>query len=365
MDEPKAINEGDSMPEILKPGDPMEEWDQFVETSPQGCIFCKSWWLEAVAPGVFEILVVRKGGQIAAGMPLVRYRLYGLEAIHMPLLTQTLGPLLAPTSGNYEKRLSAETDLLTELIGRIPRVAHFTAFCHHSLTNWLPFYWAGYQQTTRYTYVIEDLSDLDAVFAAFAHSKRKNIKKAEQAVTVHEDMPLEDFYRHHKMTLAKQGDVIFYSLDLFRRIHQATYSRGVGKTWYAVGEDGAVQSAIFVVLDAKSAYYLISTIDPAYRNVGSATLLVRDAIKYVATRTCRFDFEGSMVQGVEHSFRKFGAVQKPYFNITQNKLPLWARAGWAMRNAWVNWRQRRPKAQQQWKGSNCGYFDCGRTESSD
>ena len=28
-------------------------------------------------------------------------------------------------------------------------------------------------------YVIEDLSDLDAVFAGFAHAKRKNIKKAD------------------------------------------------------------------------------------------------------------------------------------------------------------------------------------------
>jgi lipid II:glycine glycyltransferase (peptidoglycan interpeptide bridge formation enzyme) len=234
-------------------------------------------------------------------------------------------------------------DLLTELIAGIPRVAHFNAFCHYSLTNWLPFHWAGYQQTTRYTYVIEDLSDLDAVFAAFAHSKRKNIKKAEQAVTVREDMPPEDFYRHHEMTLRKQGDAIFYSLDLFRRIHEATYSRGVGKTWYAVGEDGAVQSAIFVIFDPNSAYYLISTIDQAYRNVGSATLLVRDAILYAASRTRRFDFEGSMVQGVEHSFRKFGAVQKPYLHITQNRLPLWARAGWALRTAWMNWRTRAPR----------------------
>jgi len=333
-----------SKPETLRPGDPMEEWDRFVDDSPQGCIFCKSWWLEAVSPGGYEFLVLRRGGRIAAGMPVVRYRRWGLDAVHMPQLTQTLGVLLAPpTSESYEKRLSAEMDLLTELIAAIPRVAHFNTFCHYSLTNWLPFHWAGYQQTTRYTYVIEDLSNLDAVFAGFAHSKRKNIKKAEQAVTVREDMPPEDFYRHHEMTMRKQGEAISYSLDLFRRIHEATYSRQAGKTWYAAGEDGAVQSAIFVIFDPKSAYYLISTIDPAYRNIGSATLLVRDAIKYSASRTRRFDFEGSMVQGVEHSFRKFGAVQKPYFHITRNDLPLWARAGWALRSAFARRRQRRPR----------------------
>jgi GNAT superfamily N-acetyltransferase len=319
---------------FLRPGDRFDEWNAFVAESPQGCIFCKSWWLEAVCPGGFEILTLRRGGKIVAAMPLVRYRKWGMEAIHMPQLTQTLGVLLAPpTSDRREKRLSAEMETLTELVAAIPHVAHFNAFCHYSFTNWLPFYWAGYQQTTRYTYAIEDLSDLDAVFSEFAHAKRKNIAKAEKAVEVREDMPPRDFYDHHAMTLRKQGDAIFYSEELFERIHRATAERGAGKTWFALDSEGHIHSAIFVIFDPKSAYYLISTIDPDYRNSGSASLLVKRAIEHVAPFTKAFDFEGSMVPGVESSFRKFGAVQKPYFHISRNSLPLLVRAGLALRNA--------------------------------
>ena len=319
---------------ILRPGDDLGEWDRFVDESPQGCIFCRSWWLEAVCPGGFEILVLRRGGRIVAGMPLVRYRRWGLDAIHMPQLTQTLGPLLAPpASDRYEKALSTEMELLAELVEAIPPAAHFNAFCHYRFTNWLPFHWAGYEQTTRYTYAIDGLSDLEAVFANFAHSKRKNVKKAEKLVAVREDMPPREFYGHHAASLRKQGDTIFYSYEFFERIHRATAERGAGKTWFAVDPEGHVHSAIFVIYDARSAYYLISTIDPGYRSSDSATLLVMRALEHVATVTDRFDFEGSMIQGVEASFRKFGAVQTPYFHIHRNRLPWWARAGLALRGA--------------------------------
>lgn len=307
----------------VRPGDAFEEWDGFVDSSPQGCVFCRSWWLEAVAGEQFEVLTLRRGGRIVAGMPLAWHRRWGFRLLHMPQLTQTLGPLLGPpASESYEKRLSAEMELLGALVAAMPRAAHTNFFCHPSLTNWLPFYWAGYEQTTRYTYAIEDLSDPERVFASFAHMKRKNLKKAERLVEVREDMEPRAFYEHHAESLRKQGERIFYSFELFERVHRAATQRGAGKTWQAVDAAGNVHSAIFVVFDAASAYYLISTIDPSFRGSDSATLLVKRAIEYVAPRTKRFDFEGSMVQGVEASFRKFGAVQRPYFHLHRNDLPL-------------------------------------------
>ena len=71
-----------------------------------------------------------------------------------------------------------------------------------------------------------------------------------------------------------------------------------------------------MIWDAETAYDLISTIDPEYRNSGAASLAVYEIIKYVKTQGITgFDFEGSMIEGVENSFRKFGTVQTPYFFI--------------------------------------------------
>jgi len=307
-------------PQVLRPGDPMDEWDRFVDESPQGCVFCRSWWLDAVAPRNFQILLLRNGERIVAGMPLVQTRKWNLRVVHMPQLTQTLGPLLArPTSNRYEKQLSAEMEILALLETHVPPSNYFQVCFHSRVTNWLPFHWAGYQQTTRYSYAIEGLGDIERVVAGFAHSKRKNIRRAERLVDVRQDMPPGDFYEHHVRTLRQQGEVISYSRDLFERVHRATYAHGAGKTWYAIDADGNVHAGVFVVHDVHRAYYLISTIDPAFRDSGAATLLVLRAMEHAAKFTDTFDFEGSMMQSVERSFRKFGARQTPYFCITKGR----------------------------------------------
>jgi len=305
--------------QFLKPLDSMQEWDEFVTNSPQGCIFCRSWWLDAVCPNQYEILLLRKGPRIVAGLPMRRSRRLGLNAIHMPPLTQTLGVLLAPlASASYQKNISAEMDILRVLVKAIPKFDYFSVQFHYNFTNWLPFYWAGFKQTTCYSYALEDLSDLKNVFAGFAHSKRKNIKKAEGLVEVREDLPPADFYANHVLTLGKQGSRVIYSSTLFHSLYEAAQKRDAGKTWYAVDKDGHMHAAIFVVFDPKSAYFLISSIDPDYRNSGAATLLVKRALEYLAHLTRRFDFEGSMIEGVEKSFRRFGAKQVPYFSISRS-----------------------------------------------
>ena len=302
----------------LLPSDSLEEWDRFVDDSPQGCIFCRSWWLKAVCPNGFEILTLRKGGRIVAGMPMLINRKWGYTIIHMPKLTQTLGVLLGPpTSENYERKISNEMTILDALVEAIPKFNAFSVNFHYNFTNWLPFYWAGYRQTTHYTYVIPDLTDLDRVFSGFNHSKRKNIKKGEKVVSVCTDLPAKELYANHVLTLSKQGEQISYSFDLFKRIYDTAYENGCGKTWYALDDQKNIHAAIFVIFDNKSAYDLISTIDPDFRNSGAATLLVRDTIAYVSQYTKRFDFEGSMIRGVENSFRKFGTIQTPYFNISK------------------------------------------------
>lgn len=303
--------------------DEYEEWDNFVDESPQGCIFCRSWWLKAVCPSGFKILTLRRNGKIIAGIPFYFKTVMKQKFIHMPKLTQTLGILLPPSlNEKYEKRLSDEMYILDTVIGNIPRFDYFSMNFHYSFTNWLPFYWAGYKQTTAYTYMIEDLTDLNRVFSNFNYSKKKNIKKAERLVTVREGLSPEDFYTHHSMALHKQGEHISYGYDLFKRIYDAVYEHSAGKIWYAIDRQQNIHAAIFVVFDRKSAYYLISTIDPDYKNSGAATLLLRDAITYVSRYTKRFDFEGSMICGVENSFRKFGAIQKPYFIISRDNRSL-------------------------------------------
>jgi len=305
--------------ELMECGQDLDEWNRFVEASPQGTLFSKSWWLEAATGGDFQTLVVRDAVGIAGGMPLVQRRVLGRTLVGCPPHTFITGPMLREREDlkTYESRLTWEMEVLAALVSAIPPVHAFECVCHPALTNWLPFYWQGFSQSTAYTYVIERIEDVDRVIADMAHSKRKNLKRAQAQVKVVENLSADEFYDHHSRSLTKEGKVITYTRNHLRAIFGASTSLRAGKTWYAVDGQGAIHAAIFVVFDAKSAFYLVSSIDPDHRNSGSATLLVLEAIRHVSQFTNRFDLEGSMIPGVEQSFRRLGARQTPYSVITR------------------------------------------------
>jgi len=295
----------------------LKEWDVFVDNSLQGSLFCKSWWLNIVRPDGFKILVLRKNNRLVAGMPLCSYYDEDDRYVHnMPVLTQTLGILLEPCRGKYCKKLSTEMDMIQTIVDNIPKHWWFYMQFSFNFTNWLPFYWSGYSQSTKYTYIFHDISDLNKIYSGFNYSKRKNIERAKNIVEIQTGLSAAEFREVQKKALAKDNKMLSIStagyFETFKRIYDA-----VGKSWYAVDDKGNIHSAIYVIYDKTSAYYLCSCVDREFRKYGANTLLIWNAIKELSGETQRFDFEGSMIRGVEESFRQFGAKQTQYFVVTK------------------------------------------------
>ncbi len=283
-------------------------------------IFSQYWWLDAVCKGDNwdVILVYDAKKNLLASLPYYINNKYGFKRIKMPQLTQKLGPWFKTREFKSENdRLSHEKNIFTQIIDQIPEVSEFDQHFNYDIHNWLPFYWKGFIQTTRYTYILQNIKDYDLVYNSLDRSKKKNFRKAEKHVHVDYDLSVEEFYINHVYTLGKQNQKIEYSMELLKRIYFAATKRNRGKIFCARDSENNIHAAIFVVWDDNSAYDLISTIDPKYRNSGAATFIVMEAIKYTAKYVNVFDFEGSMIEGVERSFRKFGSKQMQYFKITK------------------------------------------------
>lgn len=288
-------------------------------------IFSKDWWLDSVC-GLdgWNVAIVQKGGEIVASMPYVVTKKHGFDVIYMPQFTQTMGSYIVyPENQQYYKRLSWEKELMSELIDNLPNFDHFEQNFHSRITNWLPFYWKGFKNTTKYSYRIPSIKNIQEVFNNFAHSKRKNINKAKNIVDIKFDLSCDEFYKNHEMTLKKQKAQISYTKETFENIYNNAYANNSGRTIYAIDKDGNIHGALFVIWDNESAYDLISTIDPDFRNSGAASLLVYKMIEYVSSFVDIFDFEGSMIEYVENSFRQFGAIQTPYFTISKTNSRLY------------------------------------------
>ena len=75
----------------------------------------------------------------------------------------------------------------------------------------------------------------------------------------------------------------------------------------------------------------MSARDPELQAVGANTLLYWEAIRLASSVSRVFDFEGSMVEPIEHYFRGFGGRQTPYFCV--RKANLRAKSALAARSA--------------------------------
>jgi hypothetical protein len=291
-------------------------WDDLVAESAQGILYCREWWLDAVAPGRYELLTVRRGDRIQAGWPLVWAGETGRRQVITPPLTQKLGILFAKTNAKYSEELANQHELIEELIQQLPEDVELAQNFHENFTNWLPFFWHGYQQTSRYTYVLDDLSNTAAIWEQMRHKTRTEIRKAQRSgVRVVETDDLDRFYRVNTRTFERQQMKVPYTLNFVRRIDDACRRHAGRRILLAVDPNGRVLAGIYLVYDSACTILLLSGGDAELRNQGAGALLTWESICFAATVSRRFDFEGSMMQPVERNYRGFGAKQTPYFRI--------------------------------------------------
>lgn len=288
-------------------------------------LFSQAWWMDATCgESNWDVLLVRdRQGSICAALPYLLKRKWGLKFICQPQLTQTNGIWFRPTSykNEYEK-LSKENQMAQEVINQLEamKLAFFVQCFHHKFTNWLPFYWKGYRQTTRYTYRIDDISDDDALFQRFSEAKKRHIRKAQRNGLTLGEMEAEAFYDLCCTVHEKHGEKNLLPRELILRCISAAKREGKGKIITIQDQDGHVHSALFLCWDQQTAYYLVPATLPEYKTSGASSLLVWEAIQEAKKHVQAFDFEGSMEENIENSYRQYGTRQIPYFKISKGLL---------------------------------------------
>ncbi|MCF8011592.1 MAG: GNAT family N-acetyltransferase [Clostridiales bacterium] len=280
-------------------------------------IFQQPWWLDVVAPGQWDEVLVKQGDEVVARMPYIIKNKFGLNIVTMPPLTQTLGPWLRPSNAKYAKKLSEQKNLMNELIDKLPKLDCFCQNFSPQITNWLPFYWAGFHQTMRYTYRINDLSDHEKVWKGFMQNIRTDIRKAKKIVKVRSDLELDKFFKINALTFERQGMKLPYTYEFVKCLDTACMTHNSRKIFFAEDARGRIHATIYIVWDSNTVYYLMGGGDPELRNSGATSFLVWEVIKFASTVSRAFDFEGSMIEPVERFFRSFGAIQTPYYQITK------------------------------------------------
>lgn len=272
--------------------------------------FNQPWWLEIVSDGDWDCVIVSKKNNILGFLPYVFVKRIGVKGIGMPLLTQYINPILIyPKKQKYSKKLSFEKDVLQNLFLGLPYTSFVETTWGHGIQNWLPLYWLGYKNSSRYSYAIKNIKDLDAVFGNFETKIRGDIRKAERIVQIKISEDASVIYNLVSKTFERKKVKMPYSKEFLAKVVNGCLERNCGELTYAIDQQDNIHAAVFIVWDKESAYYLLGGGDSDYRNSGATSLLLWEGIKRVSTKVDCFDFEGSMMESIERFVRGFGACQ--------------------------------------------------------
>lgn len=278
-------------------------------------IFYQPFYLDIVTGGQWEVSYYREDDRILACMP------YSLASLRYTLIRQ---PAFAIYQGPYFVRgghlvPGKQMDILDALERTLRPHDYYNQNWHPTSRNWLPFYWKGYTQSTRYTYVIPAVAAMDEVRAGYNENVRRNIKKAGGVVRVVHSDNFDSLLAIVSATFSRKGLSNPYDATLFKSLVQACLSRGCCSILLALDSNENLHAGMFIVWDACRVYYMAGGVDEQFKSSGAMTLLFDQAIQFAASTGKTFDFEGSMIRDVERYFRSFGAVQQEYFVVTKVK----------------------------------------------
>ncbi|RMG82545.1 MAG: GNAT family N-acetyltransferase [Bacteroidetes bacterium] len=285
-------------------------------------VFFHPWWLDIVAPNQWKVFYARKGDEITGIMPVAEEQKGIFKFLKMPVLTPFLGVwFLYPEKQNYHNRLSFEKEVIYQLLEKLPSYHNFNARFHERFTNWLPFYWKGCHQTTRYTYIIRyrNYNSFDELQKQFSSRVLRNVKKAlKHQVSVEEAVEVSEFLELNKATFRRQGLQVPYSQTVVEKLFNEGKKRQKVRIFTAYTSDKKAAASVFLVESNQTVYYLMGGISEEYKHTEANTLLFYEVIKRMFNEgKIEFNFEGSMIQSIEAYFRSFGAEQTPYYQIAR------------------------------------------------
>jgi lipid II:glycine glycyltransferase (peptidoglycan interpeptide bridge formation enzyme) len=295
--------------------DEYKQWESFVDDSPQGTICSKHVWLNSVC-NKFNIVGCFRDDLLLGGICFEEATVAGLKIIRNPLLTPFIGIHFANNSGmNPNKRASLEKDILNQtLIFLENNYKRVVINNHYSIQDIRAFNWRDYQTIVRYTYIV-DLKNIDVALEKIESRTKYEIRKCEKNnINVISSKETDTFYELLNTTYKRKGLKCPVSKNRIKNIFKTLKSISKCKMYFAFDSEENLLSAIFIIWDKDTAFYLMGANNPDFRKYGAANLLLKTAMEDLAKRGIKFfDLCGANNAGISLFKRGFGGELKVYY----------------------------------------------------
>lgn len=175
--------------------------------------------------------------------------------------------------------------------------------------SWLGFHWSGYGARANVSYVLDDAASAwGSVNSKLRNQIRKGAKSYECAPLLKSDLgDAVDLLLAHSV---RKGFSYRLSRLEFLRFLECNFAAGNLAVFGARPPAGSLAAVALLGVGHNCNFYVAGGCDPEAEKLQVMSSLVWSLVEYTGVQGKSFDFEGSMLSGVEKFVRSFGGNQK-------------------------------------------------------
>jgi len=296
-------------------------WNAFVETSPQGSIYHYTWYLDIICPD-WSAIITSNGENWNAVLPLPCSKKMGVHYALQPIFAQYLGVLFRPQTGKMATQWNNKKKWCKTILQSIPSSIKLFKFTFAPQFDYpLPFYWRDYELATKYSYWLSLKPSIEKLQQGFTTSVRQSILKCEKAgIRLQKTSNIHDILTFAKTQKRFLSDGQYQKLPI---LWEELQKRDKGLLVEMRDELGKLHTGGLFLKD-KNRWINIFGCNPNPESKAlraGAAMLAQVIVMAKEAGMEYFDFEGSMLVGVERFYRNFGGSPVPYLLISKNTLP--------------------------------------------
>lgn len=307
---------------ILKP---IKDIELFAENAePDIGVFGSKEWLLAYGNKLTLVGIYKDEHQLIGGFYFMKTKKYGFTFLKLPPYTPHCGLFFKSESKNRSSVNNFSKEIITEVCNYISgqKSALTVLAFPSSIIDLQPFIWEKYKVVPNYTYRIDLEKSLEEIKSNFDSKNRNAISKAikEEVMVTENSLDRKELFSFFMQSLGTT-DANIYESELKNIFSK--FSCNSNSFSMVAAKDKNIVGVVFCIYDKNNCYYLLGGVKKDAGIQGINNLLVQKSIEKAKELGCRtFDFEGSMLKGVEKFFRSFGPELVPYYTVNKAKLPI-------------------------------------------
>ena len=287
-------------------------------------VFGSKKWLSIYGESLIMIGIYKDEYQMIGGFYYLKTKKLGFDFIKLPPYTPHCGLFFTSESKNRSSGNSFSKEIMQEVcnyFSSLKSVLTILAF-PSNIIDMQAFIWEKYKVVPNYTYKINLKNSMEGIKSNFDPKNRNAISKAikEEVETSINNLPQKEVFHFFKGNLGATGANIYE--PVLQKI-MLEFSDTTNSFHFTATKNNELLGIVFCIFDKNVCYYLLGGINKKAGIQGINNLLVQRSIEKAKELNCEvFDFEGSMLKGVERFFRSFGPELFPYFTVNKAVLPL-------------------------------------------